>query len=177
MLTPEDLKLPDEELGVRLLSICIAHEAVAQGIPLNNITVENEFAVKFASWVLEELPGLETDRHDLSTLQKALRNAVGGQTDLAGRLLKDLVADNARNAATLNLLVTEIQNKLKGRKAGGAETAKLRKTELAPRNAEICRKADELRKSGRAERNIPGILAEQFPLGADQIRRIIRKGK
>ena len=177
VLTPEDLQLPDEELGIRLLSICIAAEAVTRGIPLNEITVENEFAVKFASWVLEKLPDLESDRHDLATIEKALRKAAGGQTELAGRLLRDHVVNNALNVATVNRLVAEMQSKLRGPKAGGRKTAQVLKAEKADRNKDICAAATDLEQSGHSPSSINSKLAQRFPLSAGQIRRIRKSAK
>ena len=146
-----------------------------RGIPLNEINVENEFGVKFASWVLDKLPDLETDRHDLSTLQKALLTAAGGNTELAGRLLKDLVVDNALNAAILNRLITEMRNKLKGPKAGGAKTAKTLKAQNESRNKDIRATAVQMLADGHDPRSINGKLATRYKLTARQIARIRQK--
>lgn len=150
-----------------MLAIFMTDEAKKRGISPDALDFD------FAVWVIERLTEIETDRADLAALQKALNKAAVGETALAGRLLRDLMVNNACNAATANLLVREIQNKLRGPIAGGAKTASRRKKQLAPRNAEICCKAGELAKSGMADREIPSILAKRYDLSRDHIRKII----
>lgn len=171
MLTPEDLQLPDEEMGIRLLSLFMVGEAKNQGIP------PDEIGDDFAVWVIERLPDIETDRHDLSTIEKALRKAASGETSLAGRLLRDHVVNNAINAATVNRLVTEMQNKLRGPKAGGKKTAQITKAKKADRNQKICTEVVELKNSGHAPSSINSKLAQRFGLSAGQIRRIRKSTK
>ena len=75
LLTPEDLKLPDEDLGVLLLAIFMVGEVRKRGIPRHEVDFD------FASWVIERLADIETDRADLSALATALRKAAAGETD------------------------------------------------------------------------------------------------
>ena len=135
-LTNEDLRIPDADLGVRLLSLFIITAAKRQGIATNAIGVE------FSLHLIERLPTIKTERHDLSTLETAVRLAANGNVEQAGRLLKSLMIGNAINIATVNPLFKELRNKVKGPKAGGAKTARLRKEKLASRNAEICCQAE-----------------------------------
>lgn len=166
LLTPEDLKLPDEELGALLLAIFMVGEAEIRGIPPYEVDFE------FASWVIERLADIETDRADLAALEKALHKAAAGETALAGRLLRSFVTSKALNVAKTNLLVKEIQNRLKRPRAGGQATAQLIRQRNAQRNQDILDTAAKLLAEGKDPRSINGILAKLFPLSNRQIRRI-----
>lgn len=67
--------------------------------------------------------------------------------------------------------------KLAGSKKGGATTAKHKKAASSQQHAAWIAAADELRRAGRAEHELAGILSSRFGVTARQVRSVVKKRK
>jgi len=168
-LTIDDLNLPSDELGRLFLDICIAAEAENQGLPTN--PVPEGFSRRITALYREIKPGHA--KH--STVAIVLQMAADEDYGVAGQFLKEHMGDSAVNIAKENLLVQQVQIRLKGPRAGGAKTKDIIQTDNADRNRRICSANDQLLKTSENPRSIPGILAKRFELSAKQIKRIIKQ--
>jgi len=168
-LTPEDLQLPDEELGIKFLAKCVAAEAWNRGIS------EADISAEFTGWVIARLSNIEANHARLSAAEKVLHKAAAGEYATAGRLLREHVNDDSKNLATVIQLALEIEKRQKWPKAGGAKTAKIRKQENRPRNEAIRADAERLLSDGLNPRDVSSTLAKRYSLSASQIRKIRNK--
>lgn len=168
-LTADDLDRPDDELGKHLLALFVSAEAEKCGVPIDSIPAE------FAAAVIEKVLYIEAEYERHSSLEKALRKAASADFSTAGRLLKDNIRANAKNLATANQLIRQVELRRKGPRAGGAKTKDRTQTKNAERNKQIRSAYDQLLKAKKNPRSIPGILAKRFKLSARQIKRIINQ--
>lgn len=168
-LTLDDLRLPDDELGRLFLNICIAAEAENHGLPADSIPEE------FSNRMISLFREIEAEHAKHTTVEKVLHKAATGDDSTAGRLLKEHMSAGAENMANANLLIQQVQIRLKGPRAGGAKTKKIKEEENAPRNAKIRSNAESLRKSGVDERLIRSKLADRHSLSKKQIGRILKE--
>jgi hypothetical protein len=84
-LDETDLTLSDHDLCIKFWSRWIAFQASRKGIPISAITPGIAENIRLASI------NLDTDSIQLTPLEKILRLSAIGDTDRAGRMLRDLI--------------------------------------------------------------------------------------
>jgi hypothetical protein len=164
----EALELNDLELGAQVLAWFVFVRAVELGKSLEDITEE------FSEEIRKNILKLESSRAEDAAFEKALHKSASGDYVKAGKLMREILKDGAKIRKLENYVFQDKKRLSEARSAGGKAKAVNTREELGPRDEKIKNAYIELIKSGRAKREIPGILAKRFKLSAGRIRQICR---
>jgi hypothetical protein len=96
----EALELPDEELGIYMLSWWVAYLANTRGIQPEEVTSEMVENIRTLSL------DMDTDSEDVISLEKALRLAASGEVVRAGKIFRDRQSNRAINLAAMDEAIT-----------------------------------------------------------------------
>ena len=170
VFSPEDLSLPDDELGELLLGLFIADAADQHGL-------FPEIPDEFAEAVISQVRCKEASPRN-AALEKALHKAADGNFEAAGRALRVYIMDhNVLPMRNARIALEEKEKNLRGPRKGGQARKAAVEVKNYSRDQKIWTEYKKLLGAGRAPREISAVLAQRFSLGATRIRQIIVKEK
>lgn len=153
-----------------MLMAGLLQHAEKAGIPL--VAIPDDWAQR----VIEATASLDTERVELAALESAFRKACRGDFEAAGRMLRTYVMAEAHRRAASNLAVEAAVTRA-GKRVGARRAAKTNQEKAARWQAACLQAAAEMRRSGRAERDLAGILAVRFQKTPTTIRNLLKKAK